>query len=489
MHADDAGLDLALNDAAAAEAWRECHRGFLAHSAAAGPALARALEAAPGFALGHAAQGFFLLLLGRAALLPAVDAALGKAKAAQADGGGDARSAQLIAALADYRAGRMRRSAARLEAALRARPDDSLFFKLSHALRFLLGDAAGMRAGAELALGQAAPDHAHRGYLLGCASFAAEETGDYARAERLGRKGVEIAPDDAWGLHAVAHCMDMTGRAEDGVRWLARRARNWSHCNNFGYHVWWHLALFHLDRGAWRPALELYDRRVRPERTDDWRDIANAASLLLRLEMEGVPVGARWEELADLSAGHVSDGLVIFADLHYLAALGAAGRDEAARALTDRIASDAGLLEHDQHEACALAGLPAAEGLCAFRDGAFDRAHAQLSQALPQLWRVGGSHAQRDVFERLAIEAALRAGRLREALSALDARAARRGARDGYDARRRAAIAARRAGRFDDEALRPEAAAPGGAAGGAAGGATGGARGGARAARGVLAVH
>ena len=449
MFADEAGLDLLLDDPAAAADWRACHRGFLAHAAAAGPALTRVLEAAPGFALGHAAQGMFLLLLGRAALAPAADAALARAEAAQARGGGDARSAEMIAALKDYRAGHLRRAAARLEAGLRARPDDSLAFKLSHALRFLLGDAAGMRAGTELMLSRCAPDHPHMGYLLGCASFAAEETGDYARAEKLGRDGVDMAPDDAWGLHAVAHVMDMTGRAEDGVRWLAHRASHWSHCNNFGYHVWWHLALFHLDRGAYGPALELYDRKVRPEPTDDWRDVANGASLLLRLEIEGVDVGTRWEELAEISATHIEDGLVIFADLHYLSALAAAGRTADAEAMVQRIAADAGTLEHDQHEMCALAGLPAAEGLSAFRAGKHAQAHAQLAAALPQLWRVGGSHAQRDVFERLCIEAALRAGLTRSALAALDARALRRGgARDGYDARRREALAARAAGRM-----------------------------------------
>ena len=60
-------------------------------------------------------------------------------------------TASMIAALDDYRAGRMRRAAARLEASLRERPRDSLAFKLSHNIRFLLGDAAGMRGGAELA--------------------------------------------------------------------------------------------------------------------------------------------------------------------------------------------------------------------------------------------------------------------------------------------------------------------------------------------------
>lgn len=463
MLTDDAGYELQLTSAAAAADWRAAHQSFLAHGIDAGPRLSAALQAAPGFALGHAAQGLFLMLLGRAELLPSVDAAREKAVQAQAEGGGDGRSAMMIAALDDYRAGRMRRAAARLEASLRDRPRDSLAFKLSHNIRFLLGDAAGLRGGAELAARGIGADHPHRGYILGATAFALEETGDYVGAEAAGRAGLAISPDDAWGLHAVAHVMDMTGRADDGVRWLAGRASHWAHCNNFGYHVWWHLALFHLDRGGWHQALELYDRKVRPTPTDEWRDVANGASLLLRLEIEGVAIGDRWEELADISARHIDDGQVVFADLHYISALAAAGRNAEADALTARIAADAQSLDHDQHEACALAGLPAAQGLTAFRAGRHRDAWNGLWAALPQLWRVGGSHAQRDVFERLAIEAACRAGMTTEALAALDARAARRGARDGYDARRRAALAIRAAGRLQDPACattRTRAAAP-----------------------------
>ncbi|MFT7390651.1 MAG: hypothetical protein ACI9ZH_000875 [Paracoccaceae bacterium] len=442
MQTDDCGF--AVHPAAAAD-WRAAHRGFMAHGSDTAPRLAAALAAAPDFALGHAAQGLFLSLLGRRELSPAIDAAHAAAKALQEGGGGDARSALMIAALEDYRAGRMRRAATRLEQWLAANPSDSLAFKIAHGIRFLLGDAAGLRAGVEVAARGISADHPHHGYLLGATAFALEETGSYAAAEAAGRAGVAIAPDDAWGLHAVAHVMDMTGRADDGVRWLARRAASWAHCNNFGYHVWWHLALFHIDRGAHGPALELYDRRVRPAPTDDWRDVANGASLLLRLEIEGVAIGDRWEELADIAGRRTDDGQVIFADLHYLTALDAAGRHGESAALTAMIARDAANFDHDRHEACALAGLPAAVGLTAFRAGRAEEAYRGLATALPQLYRIGGSHAQRDVFERLMIEAALRAGLCTEARAALDARAARRGARDGYDARRRAALAARAA--------------------------------------------
>ncbi len=93
------------------------------------------------------------------------------------------------------------------------------------------------------------------------------------------------------------------------------------------------------------------------------------------------------------------------------------------------------------------AGLPvtpddaAARGLAAFRAGRYEAAFDALRAAGPRFLPVGGSHAQRDVFARLTIEAAIRARRWREAEEALITRARWRGAEDGFTHRRRAAIA------------------------------------------------
>ena len=95
----------------------------------------------------------------------------------------------------------------------------------------------------------------------------------------------------------------MTRRCGDGISLIEDNLSAWSHCNNFRFHVWWHKALLHLDRGELDTALALYDAKIRDEKTDDYRDISNATSLLVRLELEGVNVGTRWQELADAVGG------------------------------------------------------------------------------------------------------------------------------------------------------------------------------------------
>ena len=428
------GCAIATDSAAAAAAWDAMALAFLAHGAATPAHLGAALDADPRFAAAHAAKGLFSLMLGRRELTPVAAEAHAAARAA---GPVSAREEGYVTSLGDWLAGRPSGAAARMDAVLEREPRDALALKIGHAIRFILGDAAGMRASVEAALPAQGGDHPAAGYALGCHAFALEETGEHAAAEAAGRAGLALAPDDAWGLHAVAHVHDMRGDVAAGLDWLSGREAAWAHCNNFRYHVWWHKALLLLDAGRADEVLALYDTAIRADRTDDYRDISNAASLLSRLELDGVDVGRRWEELADLSERRTEDGCLIFADLHYLLALIGGGREEAVARMMARLGRDAARTDTEARARMARPGLPAAEGLEAFGEGDHARAFHRLREARAAMPLAGGSHAQRDVFERLTIDAGIRAGFLAEAEALLDARrAARGGFEDGYRAAR-----------------------------------------------------
>lgn len=408
--------------------WNRVILGILSHAASTGPDLNKVLAAAPDFALGQAVRGLSCLLLGRAEMVAVAHQAYAAAvEGAQAT----MREIAFVHALGDWLNGRPSRAAARLQVILNLDPQDALAMKMVQAIHFVMGRPEDMRASVEGVM-QAWTDHPARGYLMGCHAFTLEETGDYAAAERVGRAGVELAPDDAWGLHAVAHVYDMTGRARAGLDWLTGREGSWAHCNNFRFHVWWHRALMHLDLGEFDAALAHYDTDIRAEKTDDYRDIANAASLLSRLELEGVSVGDRWEELATLAERRATDGCLAFADLHYMLALCGGARDEAAVALIARMQST----QRNRGEAQAVIahpGLQIAQGLHAFSCGEYSSAWMHLRAGRADLQSIGGSHAQRDIFDRITIEAALRGGYIEAAERLLHGRMTRRAGRaDGY---------------------------------------------------------
>ena len=90
-------------------------------------------------------------------------------------------------------------------------------------------------------------------------------------------------------------------------------------------------------------------------------------------------------------------------------------------------------------------GLNAARGLEAVGEGDYDTAIGNLAAARDAMQMAGGSHAQRDVFERLTIDCGLRSGRIDHAEAILQDRQRRRGGRlDAYAAARFDLISAAR---------------------------------------------
>ncbi|WP_244437517.1 tetratricopeptide repeat protein [Roseivivax isoporae] len=386
-------------------------RAFLAHGATTPEHLGRVLDRAPDCAMAHAARGMFCMMLGRREMTETARTAHAAALGRLPGGAAGLRARAWADALGAWLSGSPGGAIFHLEGILARDPGDTLTMKASHGVRFMIGDAGGMRRSVERALPAHGADHPLSGYALGCHAFALEETGAYEAAERAGREGLLRAGDDAWGLHAVAHVHDMTHRPEAGIALIEENRAAWDHCNNFRFHVWWHKALLHLDRGEHEVVLALYDAKIRAEKTDDYRDISNATSLLVRLELEEVDVGDRWAELADLAEARLSDGCLVFADLHYMLALAGDRRPGAAARLARRIAaSGSGATELGR--IAAHPGRAAAEGLCDFGEGLYARAFARLSAARAHMPTMGGSHAQRDVFERITVDAGLRAGQL-----------------------------------------------------------------------------
>ncbi|MEL6451492.1 MAG: tetratricopeptide repeat protein [Pseudomonadota bacterium] len=438
MH-DICHAPVSLDDPALLAEWNGMIHAFMAHGTATPTHLGAVLAGAPQFAMGHAAKGLFSLMMGRKELNAVAREAGQAAVTALAASGGSPRERLWVRALGEWLDGRPSGAIAAMERVLAAHPTDTLSAKVSHAIRFILGDGVGMRASIENVL-DAHQGHALEGYVHGCHAFTLEETGDYEGAEAAGLKGLQLAGDDAWGLHAVAHVYDMTARPDHGIALIENNTSAWDHCNNFRYHVWWHKALLHLDRGENDVVLALYDSQIRADKTDDYRDIANATSLLMRLELEGTDVGSRWDELADFAQHRTEDGCLVFADLHYQLALGAAGRDDAQAAMRTRFAVD-GARQGEMPARVADPGKAALAGLNAFAEGRYDAAFQDLAAARPTMQTIGGSHAQRDVFERMTIDAGLRAGLVDATEALIEERIARRaGAVDRFAATRLASI-------------------------------------------------
>lgn len=402
MHHDRRGIAVTTSSAAACRHLDAAVSSVLAHRADANGHLAAALAADADFALAHCLSGFLLLLLGRSDQVSAGRCALGRARASLGRRGGTAREHALAAALDAWCSGEMELAAAILEASLADHPLDAMTAKLVHALRFMLGDALGMRRSIESVLPAWSEDVPGFGFMLGCHAFALEETGALAVAEATGRRALAFEPEDVWACHAVAHVFDARNQAACGLAWIRAHSGRWCAVNNFARHLAWHEALFHLARKDCDAALALYDGIIRAGTTDDYRDMANAAALLLQLERYGCAAGRRWEELADIAERGARDHALVFARLHDLLCLVGAGRWDAAYRGFAAMDVDARSGQGTQARLLAPLGLPLAKLILAGSEAALPRSMAQLRNAIA---RLGGSRAQRRTFEQILDDA------------------------------------------------------------------------------------
>ena len=382
----------------------------------------------PACVLGHCLDGYLHLLSSkRVAFAGAADAlararAIGRPEQARLT----ERERSHVDALDAWSRGDFRGAVRHWDAILERAPLDIMALRVSQFLLSYLGESARMRVTVERVLPAWDAGMPGYGYVLGCYAYGLEESGDYTSAEAAGRRAVELNPSDIWAAHAVAHVAEMQGRLGEGLAWIRDAAPHWAHCNNFTLHLRWHEALYHLDLERHDTVLALYDAAVRPSPTDEYLDVTNAVSLLWRLEQAGVDVGARWLELAERARGHLHDHALVFADLHYLMALAAVGDDASVAGLMEscRRFADAG----GSTEAAVMAdvGLPLAQAVVAHRSGEYGRVVDALMPVRSHVRRIGGSHAQRDLFDQLLIDAALRGARLDVAADLLAERTTRR---------------------------------------------------------------
>lgn len=303
------------------------------------------------------------------------------------------------------------------EAIARDWPRDLVMVKLCQYLAFNRGDAARMLKVALDAAGAGAEVAA----LHAMIAFGFEECHLLGDAERSARLALEMQPSEPWAQHALAHVMLAEARIDEGARFLEAASGGWTGLSSFmSTHNWWHLCLFWLSQGRGAAVLEAFDAHCWAEDQTYSQDQAGAVSLLARAEMAGLDVGDRWAGVAERVAERGVDLEQPFLALHYLYALCRAGRREAP-GLLEAIRARAGAPGFAQG-AWREAALPAAEGIAWLIGGEPARAVASLGRAQPCLFQVGGSHAQRDLFEQIWLAALLADGRWSQAQQALERR-------------------------------------------------------------------
>ena len=416
---DAYGLAISTSSEQAASAFDRAIAGYLKARLDTRDHLVAALKADPEFGLAHCLKGYFAMLLYKQAAVPAA-AEAARAARTQTEKA-TARERMHAQALDAWVAGDLDRLLSIWEEILAAHPTDALAFRLAHYKYFWTGQAREMLASVERIVPKWSRELPAYGTVLGCRCFALEECGDYAAAEPAGRDAVDLEPADLWAAHAVAHVMEMQGRQRDGIAWLEGLAQHWEGTNQLQHHLWWHRALFHYEQRELDEVLALYDQRFRnlnssltQSQPDFIIDVQNAASMLFRLERQGIDVGDRWVEIADKAEQRIGDCLSSFTLPHWIMALAATGREQTARLMLVGMRAYG---ESRQSSASVVKeiALPVSEAVLKHRRGEYSAALDLMRPIIAQTQRMGGSHAQHDVLRQLFLDCAVQAGQADDA--------------------------------------------------------------------------
>ena len=407
MLADERGLALTTEVPEAARLLDVTLKDNLESRLGATESLKAMLAADPEFVLGHCFKGSIFLLFGNTAYYPKVAEALDFCEARLKTV--TPREAAHVRALRAIYEGDQRRAGLIWDEILIQHPRDLMALRLQHFNHFYMGNSSGLRDALARVLPAWNDDVPGAGFVYGMYAFGLEEAGDYDRAEVQGRRAVAMNSNDLWAIHAVAHVMEMQGRLNEGLDWLSQPLELWADRNAFKEHLWWHRALYLLELGRLEETLALYDQAVRLDQESDfYLNLVNCAALLWRLDFLGLDLGDRWEELADHCEKRVEDHALVFSDVHFTMVLAAAGREAALEAQLASMASFAGQNDHFGSQLIKPLVLPLAKAIKSFAAGDYGDCTNALLALRNDYAPLGGSHAQRDVFDLFLIEAALR---------------------------------------------------------------------------------
>jgi tetratricopeptide (TPR) repeat protein len=242
-------------------------------------------------------------------------------------------------------------------------------------------------------------------WFLSAHAFALHETGRLAEARRLAEQSLVARPGNAAAAHSLTHVFYYGREERDGIRFLGDWMAGYDRAAPLHCHLSWHLALLALASNDADRALEIYERDVRAS-TASTR-LLDASSLLWRCRLRGLPAETEPDDELRAQAWAVTARPSVGLSEAHAGLVHAAAGDQPA---LDRLIQTQEFLARLGHPHAGDVVVPLLRGLRAFAEGDFPSAVRHLEPAVAKLVVIGGSRAQREVFEETLFEAYLRGG-------------------------------------------------------------------------------
>jgi tetratricopeptide (TPR) repeat protein len=415
---DRYGLPVTTASPAAAERLQDGMDRLLAYGPGAEQAFAAALQVDDGLALAHAGVALVAVVQGDAAR--ARDA-VGRAQATVA--GASRRERQHVEAVSALVGGETARGLGLVDEHVKDFPRDALLVNQA-------GSAIGFAGRPDREeqrmrfLERLAPAYGDDWWFQSALAFTYHEVDRYEDSRRLSERSLSQYPGNAGASHNLAHIYFETLDTDAGATFLADWMAGYDARASFHCHLAWHLAMFELHRGRYAQALDIFERDV-VAAVNPRLAMIDGAALLWRFRLDGQDGGSgrplAWRPLAEL-AERVSRPGFVFGEIHAALAYAASGDQTALTRLMDGLRA----LHAKGHPIAGTVALPIVQGVAAFVAGDHAGALAHFEPVEGEMHRVGGSHAQWELFEETMVASYLALERFDAALRLVRRRLLRR---------------------------------------------------------------
>ena len=437
-HSDRYGLPLATASDAAASAYRDGIDLMLSAWPGADAAFDRAIALDPGFALAHAARARV-----HQSYAQPVKAKAAIAEARRLAHHANARDQSHVLTLALAIDGQSERALAAALSHLSDWPTDAVIMSLplgAFGLFAFSGRADHNQARVDLC-DRYAQHYGDDWWFSGYRGWSHTENGNMGLGRDLTERALAMRPANANAAHALAHAMFEAGATGEADAFITKWLPSYDRRGILHAHIWWHQALAGLEQGDTARALAIYTDHLAPAVTAavPLNAMSDCASLLWRLQLSETPVPQRlWRDVAAYADAAFPRTGVTFADVHMAMIDAATGNRAAAAARIDA-------LQQRLADTTLTAGpvvIAISRATHAFAEGDYAECVRLLEPVAADVVRIGGSHAQREIFEDMLLVAHLNCGHRDAALAILDRRLHHTSsARDGYWRRTATAIA------------------------------------------------
>jgi hypothetical protein len=235
------------------------------------------------------------------------------------------------------------------------------------------------------------------------------EAGNVGAGRTVTERAIALRPENGNAAHALSHALFEQGDTVAGRTFLSDWLPAHDRASFLHGHLSWHVALMALEAGDFDGALRIYEERVRPSvsRYPPMNVFTDSASLLWRLSLvDKAGLEPYWHEVAVYGDRFFPRAGTHFVDVHY-ALVAAATSNEV---LETRLA-ELEALEANGRLPPGSSAIDLCRGIRVFAEGDNENAIRILEPLMPAVVRIGGSHAQRELWEDTLIVACLRGGR------------------------------------------------------------------------------